>query len=248
MSATAEDIIFDAFQMLGVYSPTETVSDVDAQTGRSVLNDMLDSWSNESLSCYAILEQSAPLVVMKASYTIGPGGDFNMVRPLKIIGSPGSAYVQDTNGNNYGIEVVDRSKWNMIANRSSTQLADFPDTMFYDPQFPLGIINIIPFPTTSYTMFWDSYLQLTEFASLTDPVILPPGYKLALGTNLAVALKPYFVDGVLDPVIIQRASTSLGNIKRTNMRPMNARFDKAIVSNKGNGYNIYTDRSNNSTY
>lgn len=244
--ATAQDVITDALQMLGVYDPTMPLSDSDAQLGLSVLNDMMDSWSNESLSCFAILEQSAPLVPGQQSYTIGPGGNFNMTRPLKIMDGPVSAYVQDGNGNNYPMEVVTRDKWNLYGNRSNVVTSDFPDVLFYDPQFPLGIINVMPFPTIAYTMFWDSYLQLSEFANLSTAISLPPGYKLAMGTNLAVALKPYFADAQLDPIIAARAMDSKGNIKRTNIRPSVAVYDSEIVSRAQVSYNPYTDRTGSS--
>lgn len=244
--ATAQDVITDALQMLGVYDPTMPLSDSDAQLGLSVLNDMMDSWSNESLSCFAILEQSAPLVPGQQSYTIGPSGNFNMTRPLKIMDGPVSAYVQDGNGNNYPMEVVTRDKWNLYGNRSNVVTSDFPDVLFYDPQFPLGIINVMPFPTIAYTMFWDSYLQLSEFANLSTAISLPPGYKLAMGTNLAVALKPYFADAQLDPIIAARAMDSKGNIKRTNIRPSVAVYDSEIVSRAQVSYNPYTDRTGSS--
>lgn len=244
--ATAQDVITDALQMLGVYDPNMPLSDADAQLGLSVLNDMMDSWSNESLACYAVLEQSGVLVPGQQSYTIGPGGHFDMTRPLRILDGPVSAYVQDGNGNNYPMEVVTRDKWNLFGNRSDVVTSDFPDVMFYDPQFPLGIINVMPFPTIGYTMFWDSYLQLSEFANLTSAIDLPPGYKLAMGTNLAVALKPYFADGNLDPIVAARAMESKGNIKRTNIRPSIAIYDSEIVSRAQVSYNPYTDRTGSS--
>lgn len=238
---TALDIITDAFQMLGVYGIGAPVASQDAQLGLNALNDMVDSWSNESLTCFAIQEQSAPLVPGQQSYTIGPGGNFNMTRPIRILEGPGTAYVQDANGNNYNMEVVPRDKWNYYSNRSALITSDFPTILFYDPQFPLGIINVAPFPTIAYTMFWDSNLQLTDFTTIAAAVSLPPGYVLAMKTNLAVALKPYYADAQLDPIILARAMESKGNIKRSNIRPVEALYDKEIVSRANVSYNPYTD-------
>ena len=248
MADTAVQIITGALQLLGVYDPTEGLTGSDSELGLAVGNDMLDSWSNESLSCYAILEQSANLVPGVQSYTIGTGGAFNMTRPLRIIGSPGSCYVQDANGNNYGLALVTRAQWNMIGNRSPlTITSNFPDTLFYDPQFPLGILNFYPTPSSSYTAFWDSYLQLTDFAALNSAISLPPGYNMALKTNLAIMLKPYFADGQIDPDLIQLAAYSKANIKRTNYRRQIATYDTAIVSRNGVSWNVWTDRSGSTT-
>ena len=245
--STVLDLITRAYQVLGIYDPGEPLNSDDATLGLNVCNDMLDSWSNESLTCYEILEQSAPLVPGQQSYTIGPGGNFNMTRPIRIIEGPGSAYVQDTNGNNYQMEVVSRKKWNMYGNRSNVVTSNFPDVLFYDPQFPLGIISVMPFPLLAYTMFWDSYLQFTDFSSLTQTITLPPGYNLAIWTNLAGMLKPFFADGQIDPSIVSMAMVSKGNIKRSNMRIQATLFDNAIVARSGLSYNPYTDRVGSST-
>ncbi len=248
MATTAVQIITGALQLLGVYDPSEGLTGADSELGMAVGNDMLDSWSNESLSCYAIQEQSFPLVPGKQSYTIGPGGNINQTRPLRIIGSPGSCYVQDGNGNNYNLNTVTRQRWNMIGNRDpSVVTSNFPDTLFYDPQFPLGVLNFNPTPSSSYTAFIDSYLQLTDFATLASVVSLPPGYVMALKTNLALCLKPYFVDGQVDPALTAAAQVSKANIKRTNTRPNVSIYDGAIVARTGVLWNIQTDQTGSTT-
>src|SRR5690349_2150704 len=146
MTVQALDIISFALKRMGVYAPGETIADSDAEDCLVILNDMLDSWSNESLACFTILEQSVALVAGKASYTIGSGGDVSGTRPLRLIKTAGSAYIQDTTGQNYPVEVVERDLWNLIGNRSGIVTSQVPDTLFYDPQFPLGLLNFWPTP------------------------------------------------------------------------------------------------------
>lgn len=243
--ATALDIVTDALLRIGVYAAGETISDADAERCLSILNDMLDSWSNESLSCYAILEQSGTLQVGVSSYTIGSGGVFNMTRPLKLIDGPGAAYLQDGNGNDYPVSVVPRDKWNLIGSRGANVTSNIPDTLFYDPQFPLGIINLFPTPNIAFTLFWDSYLQLTDFTSLSSAVSLPPGYKAALQSSLALEIWPDFKpDGSMpSPLLVEIASKHKGNVKRTNIRPVEANYDPELVSRATATYNVYVDRS-----
>lgn len=240
--AIALDIITDALLMLQVYAPGEVLTDADAEQGLSVLNDMLDSWSNEDLMTYAIFEQEYQMVPGQSQITIGPGGNINTVRPLRLIDGPGAAYIQDlTPGqNNYPVNVVPRDVWNMIGSR--TVNSNVPDTLFYDPQYPLGIINLFPVPNLAWNLFFDSYQQLTEFANLYSELTLPVGYKKALQDCLAVELKPYFKTGPLDPMILAKASNSKGNIKRTNLREVIAVYDTEIVSRAAGSYNIYSDR------
>ena len=236
---TAQDIIQDALEMIGIYAPGETMSGADSSRGLTVLNDMIDSWSNESLACYAINENSHTLTPNQFQYTIGPGGDINTTRPLYIIDTPGSAFIKDPQGNRYQIDVVPRDDWNLSPSDQTT--SNVPSQLFYDPQYPLGIINLYPVPTLGWTLYFDSYLQLVEFTGLTSTINLPPGSTLAVKTNLAVALQPYFATAQLSEVVANRASVSKGNIKRTNIRPVTAVFDPEIISRAMPTYNIFTD-------
>lgn len=240
---TALDLISDSLSQARIYAPGETVSAADSSLCLRLLNRMLDSWSNETLTCYAILEQSAPLVVGKTQYSIGTTGvpDINATRPLRIIEGPGAAYLQDGLGNNFPVEVVPQDRWNLIGNRMVT--SQIPDTLFYDPQFPLGLINIFPTPSITYTLFWDSYMQLTQFANLMSVLSLPPGYEDAIVNNLTIRLKPHFKGAQIDPIIIELASQTKAAIKRTNIRPIEAVYDGEIVARGTGTYNIYRDRS-----
>lgn len=239
-------MIQDSLEALGVYAPGETITAADAARALKVLNDMLDSWSNESLTTFAVLTQSAPLVVGKTSYTIGTVGtpDLNMTRPIRILQGPGAAYLTDTNGNRYPIEVVPQDKWNEIWNITLIN-SNLPSTIFYDPQYPLGIINVYPNYAggLGITLTWNSYLQLSEFADLEQAVTLPPGYVKAIQDVLAIELVPYFKpDNYQVPaLLIGRAAVSKGNIKRSNLRINIAEFEKVLSARGGAVYNIYAD-------
>lgn len=238
----ASDLITDALQKIGVYAAGEPLSAADSALGLRLLNRMLDSWSNESLTCYAILEQSHALTVNQYQYTIGTGGNFNMTRPIRIIGSPGSVYLLDTNGNRYNLEVVPRDKWNLIGNITQVT-SNIPNTLFYDPQFPLGVINVYPIPNIAWTLYWDSYQQFTDFAAIGTTVSLPPGYEKAIVDNLAVEYWPYWKadQAQVNPTILRDATISKGNVKRVNIRDNIARYDPEIVARGISTYNIYTD-------
>lgn len=238
---TALAIIQDALEMIGVASPGDTLSDADAERGLSVLNDMIDSLSNETLACFAYLDESFPLVVGQADYTVGPGGNINSTRPLRVSDSAGSAYLVDTNSNRYPMDVVDQMTWNLRTTASVN--SNLPDTLLYKPTYPLGTISIWPTPNEGYTCHFFSYLQLTEFSTLQSTFSLPPGYKLAYTTNLAVALTPYFRDAEVNPIIALRADRSLANVKRTNARTQVAVYDAEIIARGQSTYNIRTDRN-----
>lgn len=204
---------------------------------------MVDSWSNESLSCYAILEQSGALVAAQSAYTIGTSGgaNFAVTRPLKILDGPGAARVLDQQGNPYALDVYTRDRWNLL-NRSSEIQSNFPTVLFYDPQFPLGILNFWPVSNTGgYTAYWDSYLQLGDFSGISSVFTLPPGYKEAIQRCLAVVIWPYFLSGQPDQWRVDVASKAKGNVKRTNIRDDTAFYDPELISRGTRTYNWYTD-------
>lgn len=238
---TALTLITSALNKIGTYAAGEPISAADSSQSLEILNLMVDSWSNESLTTYAVSEQSTVLVPGQYQYTIGTGGNINATRPLRILESPGTCYVLDSNGNRYNLQVVDQSRWNLIGNIAAVT-ANFPNTLFYDPQYPLGIINVYPIPNISWTLYFDSYLQLTDFALLSSAMSLPPGYGKAIVDNLALELIPYFKpDGFNAPQLwVTQAQRSKANVKRTNIRDMVATYDSEIVSRASGTFNPYT--------
>jgi hypothetical protein len=236
---SARDLIQESFEQLRVYAPGETATMPDVARGFSLLNQMMDSWSNENLSCYAITEQSVQLVPGKWAYTIGPGGDVDGVRPLALNSTAGSAYVLDYNQNQYPVTIITKDKWNLRGSRNTN--SNFPDVLFYDPQYPLGVLNFDPIPNIGYTAFFDSYLPLSQFPNLDSQLSLPPGYQLAIKANLSVMLKPYFATAELDPLVVVDAQTSKANIKRKNIRLTFSAYDPEIVARGRGRYSIFTD-------
>jgi hypothetical protein len=241
MSITAQDIIQTSLEQIGSYSPGEQVSAADMFRGLSQLNSMIDSWNLEYLICYAIYEQNVTLTVNKGSYTIGTGGDINQTRPLDILIKDGSSYILDNLGNTYPVTVVNQDYWNLIGNKQSPT-SQIPDTLFYDPQYPLGVINVWPVPSAAYKLYWDSRLQISSFDSLTTQLSLPPGYQKALQDNLSIELWPFFYSGKqIDPLLLRSAMESKGNIKRTNIKISPSRYDPYIVARGSSSWNIYRD-------
>jgi len=202
---------------------------------------MLDSWSGEGLVSYAVNTQQFFLVAGKQQYTIGTVGtpDINNTRPIDII----RAYLRDVNSLDYPIDVIPQDKWDRIGQKNIT--SQIPDTLFYDSQNPLGIINIFPIPLLTYTVFYEAILQQNFFALLTTQLAMPPGYALAYILNLALQM---MFDGffcMLSPDYLAQlranAADAKGNIKRSNIKEMIASYDPAVVAHSYATYNIYSD-------
>ena len=241
---TAAQVITRAAQAIRYLARGEVLSAQDANDGLTAFNAMLDSWSNENLWSYVVLERSFTLTVGSASYTIGSGGVLNVTRPLDIT----QAYVQDTGGNNFLMNIRTRDWWNQIGNRSSTITSQIPTDLFYDPQYPLGVINIFPTPLIGYTVFYDSTQQQVDPSTLTTSISMPEGYERAYVLNLAIELVsagfPCMLSDKDYATLIQNASNAKAAVKRTNIKDVIANYDASIVSKSYASYNIYRDSSN----
>lgn len=239
---TARDLIQGALERIQVYAPGEQASNPDFARGLSELNSMLDSWSNENLTCYSILQQTGTIIPGVTQYTIGPGGTFNMIRPLRIDSSPGAVYLIDNNGDKYLLDVREQFDFNMISEPNVN--SDLPSILFYDPQFPLGIINIYPAPNQSFPLYFDSYLQMADLGSLSAVLSLPPGYEKAIRDNLAIEISPYFPTAVVTDKLENSARKSKANVKRTNIRLNISSYDQAIVAKPRGTWDIYSNSYN----
>lgn len=240
--STALQLIQRAYQLCG-YAPNEPLSGADVDLGQDTLNKMLDLWSNDQLMCYALLEQAVTLQPGKSAYTIGTSGgaDVSAPRPLKITEGYGAAYLTDARGNNYPVQVFEKNQWNQLANRSATTTSNLPEILYYDPQFPLGILNVWPMPTESITLSFDASLTLPDMPNTSTAFSLPPGYELAIQSNLAVLLKPFISGTEISKTVAAIAASSKATIMRTNTRRNIAQFDRSIVGVGNRAYNVYTD-------
>jgi hypothetical protein len=238
---TASDIITGAARALGYLGRTEVLSAADATDGLACFNRMLDSWSNESLMSYVLLQRSFSMTAGSQTYTIGSGGTINSTRPYNII----SAFVRDTNANDYPMRIIPRIEWDNIGEKNIT--SQIPDTLFYDSQYPLGIINIFPIPLLNYTVYFNSTTDQVDYTTLTTALSLPVGYERAYIFNLALDMQTMGFPCLLAEKEYMRlaanAAESKGNIKRANIKEVLADYDSAIVSRSNATYNIYSDSS-----
>lgn len=238
---TASEIITRAGKALAYLGRTEVLSAGDANDGLVCLNSLLDSWSNEALMSYVELQRSFALIAGQQTYTIGTGGYINSTRPYSISG----AFLRDSNSNDYPMRIVNQDIWDNIGLKTIT--SQIPDTLYYDSQYPLGVINIFPVPLINYTVFFNTTTDQLDLATLTTALSLPVGYERAFVLNLAMEMItagfPCLLTGDGLAQLRANAAEAKGNIKRANIKEVVADFDDAIVSRSEATYNIYSDSS-----
>jgi len=206
--ATARQLITDSLRLLKVNEDGEPISPSQAKDGLRALNQLIDSWANESYMIYQRVQRSVALVSGTGQYTIGSGGDINVTRPLKIT----SAYSKDTNNFDHQINTsVNNAQWSKI--RLKQLETSYPRYLYYRPDFPLGEINLYPQPGSGLTLYLECWDQLSAF-TLTDSVLLPPGYERCLKYNLAIEIAPEYKDP--SALILKLAAESKEKIKDVN--------------------------------
>lgn len=243
-SYSALDIGTRALRLLGVIDPTQTPTPEDAQSAFDALNDMVDDWGTQRQTIYKITRNVFPLTAGTATYSLGVGGTWPIVRPVWI--ERCSVIPENSGSGNTGpMEIplgppLDIAEFQRITIKTAT--ASFPQAVYWDRAWNAGLstVQVYPVPTNSNAaIVLYTPTALTEFPDLSTAFTFPPGYMKALRFNLAVELAPEY--GIDPPQTVrQQAIESLADIKRANSAPIEAMFDAALVGIRGR-YNIYTD-------
>lgn len=233
-----------ALRLLGVIDATATPSAEDIQTCFDALNDMVDDWGTQRQTIYKITRNVFSLTANTASYTLGSGGTWNIVRPVWIE----RVSVIPTNsgtGNTGPMEIpigytLDIQEFQQITIKTAT--STFPQCIYWDRGWSAGLstVQVYPVPTSSDgAIVLYTPTAVTQFTDLSTEYTFPPGYAKALRYNLAVELAPEY--GIEPPDTVRKiAMESLADIKRANSAPIEAQFDAALIGVAGR-YNIYTD-------
>lgn len=211
--ATPRDWIKRSMRLIGAMATGETPSAEELSDGLSVLNAMLDTWSNQRFLIHARVREEFSLVAGTSSYTFGTGGTFNSARPLSVdrfgIIPVGEAL-------EIPIEEVNQDDWALITTK--TTQSSYPSKVFLTGSYPLQTVKVWPVPTTAATLVVYSKKPLSRFASASTTIELPEGYEEAVVYNLAKRLAPEYGKS-LDPVSMQIADSGLSLIKSTNLEP-----------------------------
>lgn len=236
MSSTARKIITAALKDIRVIGAGDTVNDDDAEDALYQLNNMLDSWWNERLAVYSIRSDSGTWTGAATSVTVGTGGTINISRPAKV-----TNVIFTFNSIDYPVKrMMSREEYDAIPYKVAQ--ASFPDYVFYDPAYPLGVMYGYPVPASALAVAIESWQQIQSFASLAATISLPPGYERAIQKNLAIELSPSYGPSAAPSVELKAAAAqSKAAIKAVNQVKLVASTDAALVDRQ-RPWNIYADR------
>lgn len=81
---TPRALITGALRLLNVVQANEVPTADDMDISFDALNGMIESWSTDRLSIFTINPYYFEFVPGQKEYTVGPGGDWNVERPMEI--------------------------------------------------------------------------------------------------------------------------------------------------------------------
>lgn len=232
--ATAQDLIQGALQALGVMGDGDVPTASELADGLVYLNDMLESWSIDSMMVYQILQETKAITSGTTSITIGAGGDFNTTRPVQIE----NAFLRDVNNIDYQLQMLPQDSYQQIQLKSIQ--TSIPYAAYYDNAYPLGTLYFYPIPGQNFTLYMNSWKQLQQFASLATAYALPPGYKEAIRFSLAIRLASQY--GVPVPAsVVELAKSSVSLVKRKNSKLIPIRTEVGYMHKRGGAgsFSIY---------
>lgn len=230
--ATPSSIIINSLIMLGAKAIGDTLTANEQTHYLARLNSFMEPLSLERLMCYQVLEESFALTSGDGTYTIGSGGDWNTVRPNRIE----QAWTRDSSSYDRPVKVINAESYESITIKTTS--GTYPDYLYYDGAFVAGLASIYlyPLPSSGLTLYISSWKQLQTFSTISDTVVLPPGYQRFIESNFAIEIAGGFRD--VPASVIKVARDSKTAIKSINSPDVFMTLDEGMIG--GSRYNIYT--------
>lgn len=217
------DLISSSMRLVGALAAGETPTPDEYSDALLVLNDLYEQWNTNSLAVWGTLNQTFNLVPGQSQYTIGPGGNFNTLRPVDII----DAYCSFS-GVDFPIKMIAQEEFNLINLKTMQQ--PIVERMVYVNEYPMGYLILWPVPSQATTITLSIAKQLTT-VSMGDTLSGPPGFTKALRYALALELAPEF-GAVPSDVVVAKAAEALGDYKLSNRNQTDdiSRMDDALLT------------------
>ena len=192
---SATEIIKDALILVGGLEDDETPSAAQEQYAMRALNRMAKAWSAKGLKAWVWKEATLDLVIAQPSYTLGPGGDLVINRPLQIANA--RRYVD---GVETPIEI--RSRQEYMDQPEKDDSSGEPVYVYFDPQLVQSVLYVWPSPIAEDQIKFSYKSYIEDFDSLADTPYFPSEWLEALVYNLGVRLMPMYEVGGRDEALI----------------------------------------------
>lgn len=245
--ALVSDLLTVALKRINVVQAGQVADGNDLRDAFDFANLWLDSMANERLIIPFVGRTAFTMTTAKGTptnpYTVGLGGDINLAKPV---------FLDRLNFYDTSVTPVNEIKIPLLTNQAyqgivaKTQTATYPICGYYSATYAsgLGSLYVSPIPTSS-TLVGVLYspAAIQQFTSLTQTIVLPPGYKFFMQENLAVFFASTFRENLpVDPELKASAMATKRNIKAANVPMVDLSMPVgSLLQGSGGVSNIYTD-------
>lgn len=217
-------ILYRALRLAGVtMGPGRTASPDQLSDALLSLNGLIDYLNAQEDAIFFKAFSRYTLSPPKQSYTIGidpnavtQTADFKVTRPIRIdqarlvlTSSPAAVYLP--------LHLATDAEWASITVRQMPNT--IPSIMYCDYGWPIATLFFWGWPSVSNDVEIWSWNPLSSYATVTDPVTLPPAYLDMMVYQLAARLQDQFVAQLqvpFNPNLWTQANRMLGRVKAVN--------------------------------
>lgn len=218
----------------GLKQPGMGMSNSESQEALDVLNFLIDGLSIENLMIVLYLRTYQTVTNNRpnpASYSVGPGQDFNIKRPEKIHGAGFILQGGTTSESELEMQVLlsyDQYQAFVAKNVQSS----IPLALYYQATLPYGTATLWPVPNTTSQIVLYTQSTLEQFQTIDDSVVVPAGYYEMLMYQLAIRLhqRPPWNTRPMDPTVFEMATFYKERIKNQQLTPIYISSDPGACS------------------
>lgn len=182
-SNTPYGIIYDAYHDSGFLGEGEEPNSEQITVGMRYLTDMINLWQTQGLKLFLLEDFEITLTANKASYSMGATGDIVMAKPTRIL----QAYVLLTDGLvRRPLVSLSWDEWMRLSQVSGNQ--GQISSYFVNKQSDLLIVTFWNTPDLEEATNTAHVLlqrQVTDPINLTETMMFPPEWRIALRWGLA---------------------------------------------------------------
>lgn len=220
---TTRQLLTGSLRTINAVQANEEPLDQDMDITLSAFNALVDSMANDLLNIYTFTPYRFLLTAGQSTYTLGPGGDWDTPRPMRIEQAKTILYPV-IDGEN--ITTNQQTLFMPLTLISDERYADivmrdlqssWPTKIYDNGAYPLRKIRVWPVPSEQYAVelwMWD---PLATYDTLDQELNLPPGYERYLRLKVAAEIAPEF-GKELSRSTVAALTEAEANVKRMNQQ------------------------------
>jgi hypothetical protein len=180
---TPERVIVLAYEDAGITQEGDSPNSEQIARGMTRLNDIINLFCTQGLKLWSLIDQEVTLVDGQQEYTFMPGGSVSMAKPMRIL--QGYVLVANSQGTKRPIYPLSWDDWMKLSNvEQEGAISQF----FVDKLYDRLTVKFWLIPDANEALNTAHLLiqqQITNFSALTEDLMFPPEWFLALRWALA---------------------------------------------------------------